>query len=191
MAGDLGTGKSEVHEEAMRLLDFWFGLSPQQHFSKDERLDAEVAQRFGPLRDRLLATGAEGWRDEPDNLLAAIVALDQFSRNIHRGTARAYEGDPLALALTRLAMDRGWEDRYPRDRRIFIYMPLMHAEDADTQRLSVNRFGALGEPENFRFAREHAEVIERFGRFPSRNAALGRVSTAAELTYLSQPDAGW
>ena len=107
MAGDLGPGKSEVHDEAIRLLDFWFGLSTQQHFSKDERLDAEVAQRFSTLRDGLLATGAQGWRDEPDTLLAAIIALDQFSRNIHRGTPRAYEGDPLALALTRLARDRG------------------------------------------------------------------------------------
>lgn len=191
MAGDLGKGRGEVHDEAGQVLDFWFALPTERQFGKDPALDAEITRRFGPLRDRLLATDAQGWRDDPDTLLAAVIALDQFSRNIHRGAAEAYAADELALELTRLAIRSGWDSRYPPERRAFLYMPLMHAENTDIQRLSVDRFIALGEPESLRYAREHAEVIERYGRFPSRNKALGRKSTREELDYLSQPGAGW
>lgn len=191
MARDLGAGGGEVHDEARRVLDYWFALSSDEQFGKDAARDGEIAIRFGSLRDRLLSTRAEGWREDPDTLLAAIVALDQFSRNIHRGTARAYEADPLALELTLETMRKVWEHRYPPERRVFLYMPLMHAEDAEMQRLSVERFTALGEEENLKFAREHADVIDRYGRFPSRNAALGRESTPAEAEYLSRPNAGW
>lgn len=191
MAGDLGTRRSEVHDETRTVLDFWFGLPPEKRFAKDDALDAEIARRFGPLRDRLLATGAEGWRDAPDALLAAIIVLDQFSRNIHRGGPQAYQADALALELTRHGIVEGWEGRYPPERRAFLYMPLMHAEDPDVQRLSLDRFTALGEPENLRYAREHADVIAEYGRFPSRNAALNRETTSAERDYLSRPGAGW
>lgn len=191
MAGGLGTGRSEVHDEARAVLDFWFGLPPEKRFAKEDALDAEITRRFGPLRDRLLATEAEGWREDPDALLAAVVVLDQFSRNMHRGTFRAFEADPLALDLTRHALASGWEDRYPPERRAFLYMPLMHSEDAAVQALSVDCFTALGDPENLWYARDHADVIERYGRFPSRNAALGRESTPEERDYLSRPGAGW
>ncbi|PAX09615.1 DUF924 family protein [Sphingomonas lenta] len=191
MARDLRAGGSEVHEEATQVLDYWFALSSDEQFGKDAERDREIASRFGSLRERLLSTRAEGWRDDPDTLLAAIVALDQFSRNIHRGTARAYEADPLALELTLEAIGKGWEDSYPPERRVFLYMPLMHAEDAEMQRLSVDRFAASSDEESLKYAREHADVIKEYGRFPSRNAALGRESTPAEAEYLSRPDAGW
>lgn len=182
---------AEVHEKAEEVLAFWFALDGEKQFAKDAALDAEIAARFGGLRDDVLMTGAAAWRDDPDALLAAIVLIDQFSRNIHRGTAEAFAGNGLAQDLAELAIDLGWDITYPADQRAFVYMPLMHAEDERLQALSVAKFEALGNADNLAFARDHAEVIERYGRFPSRNAALGRLSTPDEKDYLSRPDAGW
>lgn len=174
------------------MLDFWFReIPPEKQFSKDADLDRTIAERFGAWRDAVLASGALGWRGEPETLLAAIVLLDQFSRNIHRDSARAFEADPLAESLAREGIARGWDATLPPEQAVFLLMPLMHAEHADAQALSVAKFEALGLDVNARFARDHAAVFERFGRFPSRNAALGRVSTPGEDEYLSQPGAGW
>jgi uncharacterized protein (DUF924 family) len=192
MSGDLGLADGEVHDEANTVLDFWFGeLAPEQHFAKDDAVDAAIRTRFSRLHDLLMASGAAGWRDRRDNLLAAVIVLDQFSRNIHRGSGKAYSADTLALSLTLEAIGKHWDEELPAERAAFLYLPLMHAEDAEAQRLCLRKFTALGQPENLRFAMEHAVVIEQFGRFPSRNAALGRTSTAAELEYLERPDAGW
>jgi uncharacterized protein (DUF924 family) len=192
MDGDLGLATREVHDEARDVLRFWFEeLKPEQHFAKDEALDRTIAERFGKCRDFLLATGAAGWREPCENLLAAVILLDQFSRNIHRGSPQAYAADDLALSLTLEAIGKGWDADLPPERATFLYMPLMHAESAEAQRLSLQKFTALGRAENLRFAMEHAVVIEQFGRFPSRNAALGRDSTPEELEYLERPDAGW
>lgn len=192
MTGDLETHGVEVHACAKAVLDYWFDeLKPEQQFAKDDAVDAEIARRFGHARDVVMASGAAGWRDSPDALLAAIILLDQFSRNIHRGTPAAFAADPLALALALEAIGKGWDRDMPQDRAAFLYMPLMHAENVEAQRMSLEKFTALGRPENLRFAMEHAVVIEQFGRYPSRNAALGRESTAEELEYLKRPDAGW
>lgn len=190
MGGDLGTDAGEVH--AADVLHFWFDeVPPEKRFAKDDVLDAEIARRFGAARDKVLARSAAGWRDGPDEILAAIILLDQFSRNLHRGSRQAFAGDPLALSLTQAAIAQGWDTAVDPERRAFLYMPLMHAEDPAVQRESVACFTKLGNAENLAFARDHAAVIDRFGRFPSRNAALGRVSTPEEQAYLSQPDAGW
>lgn len=173
------------------MLDFWFALPKERHFAKDTALDREIAERFGPLRDVVLANGAAGWRDDPDTLLAAIVLLDQFSRNLHRGSGKAFAADALAVSLTLHAIDRGWEDRYPPDRRIFLYMPLMHAEDVPLQERSVERFTALGNAENLAYAVAHRDAIAAFGRFPGRNAALGRETTAEEQAWLHANGGGW
>ena len=190
MARDLMTDGREVHAQARDVLDFWFGLAPERWWQKDDSLDAEIAARFSGLRDRVLADAGAGWWDHPDTLLAAIVLLDQFSRNIHRGEAEAFAGDDLAERLTLAAIEKNWADRYPPDRRAFLYMPLMHAEDAALQDLSVARFEALADPKNLAYARDHRAVFTRFGRFPGRNAALGRTSRAEELVYLAT-DRGW
>ncbi|MBR0551877.1 DUF924 family protein [Stakelama marina] len=192
MAGDLGRAGAEVHAVARDILDFWFKeLSPEQWFAKDAEIDAAIARRFAATRDMLIAGGAASWRDNPETLLAAVIAIDQFSRNIHRGAAAAYAGDELARQLTLLALDRGWDRQMTDHQRQFLYMPLMHAEDMALQNRSVSLFESLGLEQAARFARDHHSVIERFGRFPSRNAALGRASTPEEQEYLSQPDAGW
>lgn len=174
------------------MLAYWFDeLRPEQWFVKDAGVDRDCAERFGAMRDDVLASDALGWRGEPKTMLAAIILLDQMSRNIHRGSARAFEADPLAESLSHEAIERGWVAAMPPARAKFLLMPLMHAEHADAQRLSVEQFTALGDDYTLRFARDHAAVFDRFGRFPGRNAALGRESTPAERDYLSQPGAGW
>ncbi|MFL9841927.1 DUF924 family protein [Sphingomonas sp. ST-64] len=192
MGGDLETRGVEVHGCAKSVLDFWFDeVEPEQQFAKDPELDAEIVRRFSRAHDIVMASGAAGWRDAPDTLLAAVILLDQFSRNMHRGSPQAYAADPLALALTLEAIGKGWDHDLAPERAAFLYMPLMHAETVEAQRMSLEKFTALGRPENLRFAMEHAVVIEQFGRFPTRNAVLGRESTPAEGDYLRRPDAGW
>ncbi|WP_257214844.1 DUF924 family protein [Sphingomonas sp. R-74633] len=191
MVGDLGAATLDVHAKAREVLGFWFALTPEQHFAKSAKLDAEIGSRFGQLRDLVLGSGAEGWRDDPETQLAAIILLDQFSRNLHRGSAEAFAADPLALTLTLEAITKGWDADMPAERRQFLYLPLEHAEDPLMQKLSVEKFNTLGEDYVYDFAVKHAEVIAKFGRFPSRNAALGRESTPEELAFLSQDGAGW
>lgn len=196
MSGDLGAKAGEVHDKAgdsaREVLRFWFDEVPaEKRFAKDDALDRTIAERFGALRDQVIATEAAGWRDDPDTLLAAIILLDQFSRNIHRGTAAAFAADALALKLTNRAIILAWDDTLSVERRAFLYMPMMHSEDPGVQTKSLIWFERLGDEENLTYARDHQAVIARFGRFPSRNAALGRDSTPEELDYLSQPGAGW
>lgn len=191
MVGDLGAATVDVHAKAREVLGFWFALTPEQHFATSAKLDAEIGTRFGPLRDLVLGSGAARWRDDPDTLLAAIILLDQFSRNLHRDGAEAYAADPLALQLALEAIDKGWDAEMGSDQRQFLYLPLEHAEDPAMQKLSVEKFGSLGDAYVLDFAVKHAEVIARFGRFPSRNAVLGRESTPGELAFLREEGAGW
>lgn len=182
----------EARAKAREVLEFWFGeLTPEQHFAKDPVRDEEIGRRFGGLREELFATDAAGWQDERDCLLAAVIVLDQFSRNLFRDRAEAFAADPLALDLGLSAIAAGCHADLEPARRAFLYMPLMHCEDRGVQLFSVRCYSDPGLEFNLEFARQHAEVIERFGRFPSRNAALGRISTPDELDYLAQPGSGW
>ena len=184
------TEASQVHDHARDVLDFWFSQPKERWWQKDDGFDAAITERFGPMRANVVATEAAEWRGHPDTLLAAIILIDQFSRNIFRGQAAAFAADDLAAQLTLAGISKQWEARYPPVRRVFFYMPLMHAEDAPLQALSVEKFAALGIEENAQFARDHRAVFDRFGRFPGRNAALGRVSSAEEEDYL-QDGGGW
>lgn len=182
----------DARTAAPQVLDYWFDeLTPEQHFKKDAMLDKEIGQRFGVLRDSLFATDAAGWDDTPSHILAAILVLDQFSRNLFRDQAEAFAADPLALDLCLAAIARGFHADLEARRRAFLYMPLMHCENMGVQLYSVRCYSDPGLESNLAFARAHAEVIERFGRFPSRNAALGRISTPQEKDYLAQPGSGW
>ena len=169
------------------VLSFWFDeVGKDRWFVKDDRLDREIERRFGPLRKHVLDSRAAGWRESLEPLLAAIILLDQFSRNIHRGSAKAFEADPLALDLARQALDRGWTDRAPPAWRQFLLMPLMHSEEPAVQDRSVAEFEKLGNGNALDFAILHREQIRRFGRFPGRNKALGRVSSAEEQDALAK-----
>ena len=186
--------------QALAVLDFWFGApdSPDYGhkrkiwFTKDAAFDAQLRERFGALIDAAVAGELDGWSATPRGTLALVIVLDQFSRNGHRGSARAFAGDDKALALARELVSTGADRQLPTVyHRVFAYMPFEHAESVDAQRESLRLFGELAsEPDCADFhdyAVRHAKVIDRFGRYPHRNAALGRVSTDAELAFLREP----
>ena len=189
-----------IAPDAQRVLDFWFGVPGSAGhgqmraawFRKSTSFDASIARRFGPLVDAALGGGLRDWTQQPASALARIVLLDQFSRNIFRDTARAFAGDALALAAAREMVAARQHEALPPLQRAFVYMPFEHAEDLFAQDEALRLFGQLAAsaPEAAGFldyAQRHRAVIARFGRFPHRNAALGRESTAEELAFLQQP----
>lgn len=178
------------------VLDFWFdgARSRPEWFRKDEAFDEVIRVRFGATLEAALAGAlGAGWQGTPEAVLAQVIVLDQFTRNAHRGTPRAFEGDRRALALATAMVDRGDDLRLaPAVRRQFVYLPFEHAEDLQAQRRSLHLFQALAAQDAQLaslpdWAQRHLEIIERFGRFPHRNLVLGRVSTAEELAFLQQP----
>jgi uncharacterized protein (DUF924 family) len=182
-----GPPHSAPDQAAPAVLAFWFNeVGSDRWYAKDAALDERIRTRFAALRDEVLATRARAWRDTPDHLLAAIIMADQFSRNLYRGSAKAFEADPLALELTNLALAKGWIDRVPPERRQFLLMPLMHSEALSDQQRSLDEFRRHA-PANLDFALKHYAQIAKFARFPGRNAALGRRTPPAEQEAL---DAG-
>ncbi len=172
---------------APAVLDFWFDeVGPQRWFAKSDVLDERIRTRFAALHRDLLATRAKAWRDHPDHLLAAIIVLDQLSRNLHRSSAKAFAGDSVALELTMLALERGWEASMGADQRQFLLMPLMHSERLGDQQRAMVEFAKLGDASVLSFAKRHLDQITRFGRFPGRNAALGRRTTQTEQDALDE-----
>lgn len=169
------------------VIHFWFDeVGPDGWFIKNPALDKEIVHRFTGARQRVVGSGAAGWRDNVRTLTAAIILLDQFSRNMFRGSVKAFEADPLALELAFEALDRGWTWEAPEQWRAFLLMALMHSEDPHIQARSVAEFRRLGNPNNLEFALKHKAQIDEFGRFPGRNKALGRVSTAAEQQVIDR-----
>jgi uncharacterized protein (DUF924 family) len=177
------------------ILAFWFGAPPHEEraawFRKDPVFDATVRERFGDALARGLAGGFGEWCGEPRGALARVVLLDQLTRNAFRGTPQAFAGDARALATADDAIRRGFAASLDRYERWFLYMPYEHSEDRAMQRRALELFGALARDEGLdgplRYAERHAAVVERFGRFPHRNAILGRASTPEELAFLREP----
>ena len=157
-----------------------------KRFVPDSAIDRTCAVRFGAVREAVLAHHAAGWRASPRGALAAIILTDQFSRNTARGAAAAFAADPLARALTREALSKGWSGEIDEAQRQFLFMPMMHSETMTDQACSLTLFAALG-GSPLDYARRHAAQIARFGRFPQRNAALGRPNTPAEQAFLADP----
>ncbi len=180
-------------DEARAVLDFWFSeLDPEEWFRPGEGLDETIARRFGALHARFALQGVpEAWLATPRGRLAALIVLDQFPRNIHRGRAQAFSTDGAALALARDTVDAGLETALDPVERKFVFLPFEHAEDPAMQDRSVRLFATLDEPRSLHFAEAHRDVIARFGRFPHRNRMLGRTSTEAEEAYLAEPGAGF
>ena len=177
------------------VLAFWFGDTDaprREWFVKDPAFDAAIELRFGPLVARAQAGGLAHWQAPPASALALILLLDQFSRNIHRDDARAFAGDAQAFATARALVDAGAERVLPPVRRAFVYLPFEHAEDLACQDEALRLFAALAAEapalaDMLDYAHRHRDVIARFGRFPHRNAVLGRPSSAEELAFLEQP----
>ena len=176
-------------DEASEVLDFWFVESrPRQWFAKDPAFDALLQQRFLQLTRRAIAGELDAWATQAAGGLALVLLLDQFPRQIWRDTAMAFAGDPQALPLSLRAVELGWLEAEPEQaRRQFWLMPLMHSEDLAVQEAALPLFERFSDPRTADFARRHRDVIARFGRFPHRNAPLGRVSSAEELAFLQTP----
>ena len=176
---------------------FGFGAAvpDPRWFRKDPAVDAKIRTRYGAAIEAALAGACEAWSATPRGALARILLLDQFTRNVFRGTPRAFAGDPLALDLAGRAVDAGFDRELDPHERWFLYLPFEHAEDAAAQDRSLELFGALardtGHREPLEWAEKHAAVIRRFGRYPHRNAILGRASTPEELAYLDEPGSGF
>lgn len=171
---------------ATDVLKFWFEDHGQEDwFGGRPEFDTEIAEGFAETHGAVARGEAWGWRDKPDGRLAEIIVLDQFSRQLFRGKAEAFASDSMALALAQEAIGGGHHSFMDPSRRGFVLMPFMHAESAAMQAESVRLHMAIGSPDQLKFAQAHAEVIGRFGRFPRRNAALGRTSRAEELEYMA------
>lgn len=170
------------------VLAFWFAeLAPADWWRKNPQLDLDIAQRFGSWLAAARAGECFSWRHSARGRLAEIIVLDQFSRNIHRDTPAAFAADGQALVLAQEALRCGADQTLTKVQRAFMYMPYMHSESEAIQRASLRLFQTLDLEENLRAAVAHHDIIAAFGRFPHRNAILGRPSTEAELAFLEQP----
>jgi uncharacterized protein (DUF924 family) len=165
---------------ARDVLGFWFGLEPKQWWTEDSVLDAQIRERFFELWEEQRGRQVADFLDAPDHALAAVILFDQFPRNMFRGHADQFATDHLAVAIAKGAVERGYDDGMADERRGFLYMPFQHSEDQKDQIQSLLLFSALGDEKMLHYARLHHEVVERFGRFPHRNAVLGRKPTAIE-----------
>lgn len=183
-------GKKEQFMTPEDILTFWYTPPMPQHwFASTPAIDADIRARFGTFWEQAAAGEWDHWQATPEGCLALCIVLDQFPLNMFRGEARSFSTEQQAVAVTKHAVARGFDQRLPVERRSFLYMPLMHSEHLGDQDESVRLFEAAGLEANARFAHHHREIVQYFGRFPHRNAALGRESTAAELAYLASKDA--
>ena len=184
---------------ARDILAFWFGPPPRgeraEWFRKDDAFDERIRARFGALHEAASRRELESWRAEPGSMLALIVVLDQFSRNLYRGQARAFAQDAHALECANEALARGDDVELLPVKRQFLYLPLEHSEDLADQERCVELMRSLEAFEPTRglteWAEKHRVIVARFGRFPHRNAALGRTSTPEEVEFLKQPGSGF
>lgn len=187
---------------AQDVLDFWFAEANAAHwFAADDGFDARIRERFGAVAQAAAEGRLDDWARTAPGWLALLIVLDQFPRNLYRNDPRAWAADVGAQRVALSGLARGDDRQLPAVQRVFAYLPLEHAEDIALQRRSVALFEALAaaaEPgqralfeDYLDYARRHQQVIVRFGRFPHRNAVLGRPSTPEELHYLAQPGAGF
>ena len=187
--------------DARTVLDFWFGApgtpvhgkNRPEWFRKDAAFDAAIGTRFGALIDAAIGGGLRKWDAAgAPSALARILLLDQFTRNAFRGTARSFAGDAFALQAAQAMVATGQDLQLPPLQRWFVYLPYEHAEDLAVQEASLPLFAALGQADaalagTMEYAQRHRDIVHRFGRFPHRNAILGRASTAEELAFLQEP----
>jgi uncharacterized protein (DUF924 family) len=189
-----------IDNDARAVLDFWFGApgsatdgkARTEWFRKDDAFDREIERHFGPLMERALAGGLRAWGADPRSALARILLLDQFTRNVFRDTPGAFAGDALALEATQAMVARRADEALVPRERAFAYLPFEHAEDRAMQDESLRLFARLaaaaeGFEGSLDYAQRHHAIIARFGRFPHRNAILGRRSTPEEIAFLQQP----
>ena len=170
------------------IMQFWFQeITPAQWWKVDPAFDSLIAERFGDIHAQAIRAELFTWRATPQGRLAEIIVLDQFSRNIHRGTPGAFAADPLALALAQEALSSRADTDLTQDECVFLYMPYMHSESKQIHVIAETLFKENAPESNYNFELRHKAIIDRFGRYPHRNLILGRVSTPEELTFLTEP----
>jgi uncharacterized protein (DUF924 family) len=173
-----------IHKTAADCLAFWKDAGYDKWFTKDAAFDQEFSSRFMNLHFAAARREHDDWIEHPDSALALMILLDQFPRNVFRGTGHMFATDPLARAYARMAIERGHDQVVGEVLAAFFYLPFEHSEDIADQELSVSLFNTLG-GDWTKYSDEHYEIIERFGRFPHRNPQLGRTSTPEELKFLA------
>ncbi len=176
------------------VLHFWFEeTQPAQWFQKNDDFDRLIRDRFQIIVTMARDGLCDQWAEQADGALALCIILDQFPRNIFRESANAFASDEKALRVAKTALAKGFDQILPPQKRRFLYLPFEHAENLDEQKRSVELFASMkdDDPVGYEYALRHLDVIERFGRFPHRNAALNRPSTPEEQLYLSQPGSGF
>jgi uncharacterized protein (DUF924 family) len=166
------------------VLAYWRALGPKRWFVQDAVVDAEIRDRFQGLHAAALAGSLLHWDDDASDALAHVIVLDQFSRNMFRGSAAAFAADPLARAAAGRAIERGFDRQAAKAERPFFYLPYMHSEALADQERCCDLCRAAGDEGTLKWAELHADIIRRFGRFPHRNAVLGRVTTPEEQAFL-------
>jgi uncharacterized protein (DUF924 family) len=162
-------------------------LEPRQHWVKDRNLDQLIAQRFSARHAAAIQGELWSWRTTPEGRLAEILILDQFSRNMYRDQAKSFAYDQIALVLAQEAVAQKADEALPVEKRCFLYLPYMHSESLLVHEQAVTLFNQTGMESNYRFELKHKEIIERFGRYPHRNAILNRQSTPDERAFLQEP----
>lgn len=168
----------------LEVIAFWREAGPDRWFAKDEAFDTEFRRRFEAAHFLAARRGLDHWAESADGMLALLILLDQFPRNIWRGTGHAYATDPLALHFATLAVDQGLDRMIDEELRRFLYLPFQHSEERADQDRALGLFQTLDRDDDDRWAEHHHDIVVRFGRFPHRNRALGRETTPDEQAFL-------
>jgi uncharacterized protein (DUF924 family) len=178
--------------QAQDIINFWFDLEHRSlWFAKSDEFDAKIRDQFQIIHRQATQTELWSWRQTPEGRLAEIIVLDQFSRNLYRDQAQAFAYDNMALILAQEAISLQLDAQLSPEQRAFLYMPFMHSESKLIHEFALKLFQRLGNEINLNFEKKHKVIIDRFGRYPHRNALLGRVSTPEELAFLTQPNSSF
>jgi uncharacterized protein (DUF924 family) len=168
------------------VVGFWRDAGPDRWFNKDDAFDAEIKRRFLATHEAAAAGKLATWESNAEGALALLILLDQFPRNMFRGSDRAFATEPQARAVTAAALLRGFDAQVPANMRTFFYLPFEHSEDMADQERGIALYTAAGDADGLKWAKVHHDIIRRFGRFPHRNAVLGRATTAEEQAFLDE-----
>lgn len=169
---------------ASEIVAFWREAGPTRWFEKDEAFDQEIRRRFAGTHERAMTGALDGWESTAEGTLALLLLLDQFPRNMFRGSARAFEGDEKARSIAAAALLKGYDSQVAPELRSFFYLPFEHSEDMADQERAIALYTAAGDEDGLKWAKLHADIIRRFGRFPHRNACLGRETMPEEQKFL-------
>ena len=169
------------------VLNYWFSDEVKPNWFKSRVIDEELREKFSEAHHLARQNLLPEWKLTAEGALAVTLILDQFSRNIFRNTPDAFSSDPIALENSKQAIEKGFDSMLTQSQKMFLYMPFLHSEDLESQKQSLQLFSSLGDG-NIKFAQTHHDVVARFGRFPSRNAIIGRDSTPEELEWLAGPE---